>query len=203
MIYILAGAVVAYLIGSFPTAFVLCRLFKGIDIREHGSGNVGATNVFRTAGKGLGAVVFVIDFLKGTIAVTLIPFVIHKLFPAARPWGESAFLILGAAAISGHIWTIFLKFKGGKGVATTAGVMGGLAPFIFFGGLAIWAGVFYFSRYVSLASIAAAAALPILSLITGKDIYFTLFAVILCVVGIYSHRANIKRLMNGTEKKIL
>lgn len=203
MIYIFAGILCAYIIGSFPTAFVFCKIFKGMDIRQHGSGNVGATNVFRAAGKGLGAAVFAVDFAKGLIAVTLIPIAVHKVFPAARAWGDSAYLLLGAAAIAGHIWTVFLNFKGGKGVATTGGVMAGLAPLLMLGGLFVWGIVFYFSRYVSLASIAAAISLPAFSLLLGRDVYFTMFSSVLCFVGIYAHRSNIKRLMNGTEKKIL
>lgn len=202
MIYTLAAIVCAYLLGSIPTAYIFGRLLKGIDIREHGSGNVGATNVFRTMGKGAGIAVFALDFAKGLIAVTVLPMFFQRMFPGSGIWSGEVFLLLGASAITGHIWTVFLRFKGGKGVATTAGVMAGLAPLIMAAGLIIWVAVFSIWRYVSFASIVAALSLPVMSVIFGRDIVFTLFCSILCIIGIYSHRSNIKRLLTGTEKKI-
>lgn len=193
----------AYLIGSIPTGYIIGRVLKGIDIRKHGSGNVGATNVFRTVGKVPGVIVLILDFLKGFIAVAVLPAAIARVFPDT-PMGDSTLYIsMGSAAIAGHIWTCFLKFKGGKGVATTAGVMAALFPVIFISGLVIWVIVFVVSKYVSLASIAAAIALPALAIITGKDIKIIIFAAVLCMVGIYSHRSNIKRLIQGTENKIV
>lgn len=202
MMYIPLAVLAAYLIGAIPTGFIFCKLLKGIDIRQHGSGNVGATNVFRTLGKGPGIAVFVVDFSKGLLAVTVIPFVFKKLFPEMSMLNGSLYLMLGAAAIAGHIWTVFLNFKGGKGVATTAGVMAGLAPFLLLAGLIIWVIIFLIWRYVSLASIFAAISLPLLAALTGKGLYFIFFCSILCIVGIYSHRSNIKRLLNKTEKKM-
>jgi glycerol-3-phosphate acyltransferase PlsY len=202
MIYILLAVFAAYLIGAVPTGFIFAKAIKGIDIRQHGSGNVGATNVFRILGKGPGIAVFVVDFSKGLLAVTVIPLVFKQLFPGMSTLNGGLYLILGAAAIAGHIWTVFLNFKGGKGVATTAGVMAGLAPLLMLAGLIIWAVAFSIWRYVSLASILAAISLPTLAAITGKDIYFVFFCSVLCIVGIYSHRSNIKRLLNGTEKKM-
>lgn len=202
MIHILAAVACAYLLGSIPTAYVLAKILKGIDIREHGSGNVGATNVFRTMGKGAGISVFAVDFAKGLIAVTLLPLILQRIFPGPGKWSGDVLLLLGASAIAGHIWTVFLRFKGGKGVATTAGVMAGLAPLIMIMGLLVWAIVFSIWRYVSLASIIAALSLPAMSVLFGRDISFTLFCAVLCIVGIYSHRSNIKRLLTGTERKI-
>ncbi len=202
MIYAFAAIVCAYLLGSIPTAYIFGRLLKGIDIRDHGSGNVGATNVFRTMGKGPGIAVFALDLAKGLIAVTILPMVFQRVFPGSWKFGGNVLLLLGASAIAGHIWTVFLKFKGGKGVATTAGVMAGLAPLIMAAGLVIWVVVFSIWRYVSFASIIAALSLPVMSVLFGRDIVFTLFCAILCIVGIYSHRSNIKRLLTGTEKKI-
>lgn len=202
MIYIPLAVLAAYLIGAIPTGFIFAKAIKGIDIRQHGSGNVGATNVFRILGKGPGIAVFVVDFSKGLLAVTVIPLVFKHLFAGMSTLNGSLYLILGAAAIAGHIWTVFLDFKGGKGVATTAGVMAGLAPLLMLAGLIVWAAAFSIWRYVSLASILAAVSLPTLAAIAGKDIYFIFFCSILCIVGIYSHRSNIKRLLNGTEKKM-
>jgi glycerol-3-phosphate acyltransferase PlsY len=203
MVFTLTGILIAYIIGSMPTGYIFGKVLKGIDIREHGSGNVGATNVFRTVGKIPGIIVLVIDYLKGLAAVTVVPMLIIKIFPDAPLPGEKFYIFMGAAAIAGHIWTCFLKFKGGKGVATTAGVMSGLFPWIFLSGLVIWAIVFSISKYVSLASIAAAVSLPVLAVISGKDWTVVVFTGVLCMVGVYSHRSNIRRLIQGTESKII
>jgi glycerol-3-phosphate acyltransferase PlsY len=203
MIYAVLAVVIAYLIGSIPTAYIFGKVLKGFDIRQHGSGNVGATNVFRTIGKIPGIIVLVIDFLKGAVVVTLLPLALKKLFPGTSIPYEDIYIFLGAAAIAGHIWTVFLRFKGGKGVATTAGVMVGLFPVIFLIGLVVWVVVFAIWKYVSLASIAAAVSLPILAVLTGKDLKIVLFMAILCMVGIYGHRDNIKRLIQGKENKIV
>ena len=202
MVFVILSVVAAYLLGAIPTAYIFGKVLKGIDIREHGSGNVGATNVFRTVGKAPGIVVFIIDFMKGFLAVTLIPVLLGEIAPEAsiQPY---LYILLGAAAICGHIWTVFLKFKGGKGVATTAGVMSGLSPAIFGLGLLVWVAIFAIWRYVSLASIAAATSLPILAVILGKDLSFIIFCSVLCVIGIFSHRSNIQRLIKGKEKKIV
>ncbi len=202
MIYIALSVVAAYLVGAVPTAYIFGRMLKGIDIREHGSGNVGATNVVRTVGLVPGIIVFILDFLKGLVVVTVIPVVCLQRFvpDLAASYGYT-YILLAVAAISGHIWPVFLKFKGGKGVAITAGVMAGLAPWIFLGCLGIWIVIFAIWRYVSLASITAATALPILAVATGKRIDFVIFCAVLCLVGVYAHRGNIKRLIGGTERK--
>ncbi|MDD3088630.1 MAG: glycerol-3-phosphate 1-O-acyltransferase PlsY [Candidatus Omnitrophica bacterium] len=203
MIYYFAAAALGYLIGSIPTAFIFAKALKGIDIRQCGSGNVGATNVFRTIGKGPGIAVFVIDFVKGFAAVLIVPALVNGILMNREPLSDWARIVPGVAAILGHIWTIFLSFKGGKGVSTTAGVMAALAPLIFISGLGTWLIVFRISGYVSLASIAAAISLPIASLVLGEGSGFIALSGVLCVLGVFSHRTNIKRLMNGTENKFV
>ncbi len=202
MLYFLIAVPLAYLLGSIPTAYIFAKVLKGIDIREHGSGNVGATNVGRVIGRGPGIAVFALDFLKGFVSVTLVPVIVQNITGFSPEHQLLGSILPGSAAISGHIWTIFLRFKGGKGVATTAGVMAGLSPGIFVTCLMVWCGVFFISRYVSLASISAALALPILATLTNKDIYFILFACVFCLLGVFSHRSNIRRLMQGTENKM-
>lgn len=201
MIYVVIAVIVAYLVGSMPTAFIFGKIFKGIDIRDHGSGNVGATNVVRTVGKIPGMAVFVIDFLKGYACVALIPFYLHQLVPGITVSNALIQILVASAAIAGHIWTIFLRFKGGKGVATTIGAVGALSPIILAIWLAIWLVVFGIWRYVSLASISAAVALPVIVVFMGKERDFIVFASILCIVIVYAHRSNIKRLIHGSENK--
>ena len=203
MIFFLFLLVAAYLIGSIPTGYIFGKALRGVDIRQLGSGNVGATNVYRTVGKVPGVMVLALDFLKGTLCVTLLPMALEAASPALEMTRTSVCIFLGAAAIAGHIWTVFLNFRGGKGVATTAGVMLGFLPGIFLGCLVVWVAVFAVWKYVSLASIAAAAALPVLSLAMGKGIDVILFTSVLCMVGVYSHRANIKRLIQGEESRIV
>ncbi|MCK5450179.1 MAG: glycerol-3-phosphate 1-O-acyltransferase PlsY, partial [Candidatus Omnitrophica bacterium] len=180
------------------------KVLKGIDIRKHGSGNVGATNIFRTVGKIPGIIVLLIDAFKGIFVVTFLPGFICQLFPEVQITSLSSFYIFfGAAAIAGHIWTCFLGFKGGKGVATTAGVMGGLSPVIFGVAICVWIIVLSLCKYVSVASITAAVTLPICAVLMGKDIRFIVFMGLLSLVGVYSHRANIRRLIQGSENKII
>ncbi|MFH1665437.1 MAG: glycerol-3-phosphate 1-O-acyltransferase PlsY [Candidatus Omnitrophota bacterium] len=204
MIYLFVLTVLAYLMGSIPTAYIFGKVLRGIDIREHGSGNAGATNVFRVIGLVPGIIVLVLDLLKGAVSVTVLPAVLGRIIPdnGVSSYGY-AYILPGVAAIAGHIWTVFLRFKGGKGVATAAGVMAGLAPGILLICLIIWGIVLTIWGYVSLASIAAAVALPFFALAMGKSLDFILLCAVICLVGIYSHRSNIKRLLQGTEKKVL
>ncbi|MFA5335238.1 MAG: glycerol-3-phosphate acyltransferase, partial [Candidatus Omnitrophota bacterium] len=144
----LLSLLVCYIIGSIPTSFLVAKYLKGIDIREHGSGNAGATNTARVVGKGWGLLVLAVDILKGLICATLVA----KLF---LRWGVPVDghvypLILGAMAIAGHIWSVFLGFRGGKGIATSSGVFIGVAPKVFLVALVIWVAVFLWKRYVSL-----------------------------------------------------
>jgi glycerol-3-phosphate acyltransferase PlsY len=202
MIYLIPAIVIAYLIGSIPTAYIFGRIFKGIDIRQHGSGNVGATNVYRTVGKIPGITVFVLDFSKGLVSAGILPALLRKIYPDVPVTPGLAGIFLGTAAIAGHIWTIFLRFKGGKGVATTAGVITGIAPMVTAGWAIIWVAAFSVSRYVSLASIISTIFLPIFALITGQELYFVIFCAVMAIVGVYVHRTNIKRLVMGTENKV-
>ncbi len=196
---LLISVIAAYLLGSIPTSFILTRLFAGTDIRAHGSGNVGATNVLRVVGKLPALATLIIDISKGVLAVTLLaqasyPFIKDIDYELAR-------ILLGLSAISGHIWTIFLKFKGGKGVATTIGVLAVLAPSIFIPSILVWLAVFVATNFVSTASLSFGLALPIFALIESKSVYLIIFSVTLCFINSYKHRANILRLIRGEEPK--
>lgn len=206
-----------YLIGSIPTAYIFGRIFKGIDIRKEGSGNVGATNVYRVAGKLPGLLVLLLDVLKGYVCTTFVPasFGIPppKLF-FSLPFnlGEIAFfdvsppplyisLLFGLAAILGHNWSVFLRFKGGKGIATSTGVLLALMPQVLYICLAVWVVIFVLTRYVSLASILASIALPIIILVLNMDTKHIIFGITLCILSSYKHKSNIRRLLIGQEPR--
>jgi acyl phosphate:glycerol-3-phosphate acyltransferase len=195
--------VVAYLLGSIPTGFLVAKA-RGVDIRTVGSGNIGATNVFRILGKVAGLFVLLADAAKGWLAVYIMARVVGSWFyPEAGPAAEEWFrLCAGVAAILGHNYTCWLHFKGGKGIATSAGVLVALVPVPLLMILAVWIIVFALSRYVSLASIAAAASLPFAAWIFGESRTIILVTVALTALAIYKHRANIQRLLNGTENRI-
>lgn len=185
----------AYLVGAIPFGLLIARS-RGVDIRQHGSGNIGATNVFRVLGKPLGIATFVLDALKG-----FGPVVIGMQLAPETP--EAAGLTAGVATILGHSFPVYLGFKGGKGVATSAGVLLGLAPLAAGIGLALWAAVFAASRYVSLASITAAAAIPAVSwaLYAPDRIATPIALTLLGLLIILRHRSNIRRLRDGTESR--
>jgi acyl phosphate:glycerol-3-phosphate acyltransferase len=194
----------SYLLGSIPAGYLAGRI-AGIDIRKCGSGNIGATNVIRTLGKGYGYPVFAADFLKGFGAVKMSLLIATR----ARPdWNSpEVFGILAAiSSVIGHSFPVWLNFKGGKGVATSAGALFGLIPVAALIGAAIWLLTFWLTRYVSMASIAAAAALPLIILImswlnqtAGKALFYS--SVCLAAVVIWRHRSNLSRLMRGTEPR--
>jgi glycerol-3-phosphate acyltransferase PlsY len=187
--------VASYFLGSIPTGFVWCKA-RGIDIRKVGSGNIGATNVMRALGKPIGITVLLIDAAKGFVPVFAAP----AFFPQAdRTVLE---IVCCVAVVAGHNWTCWLKFKGGKGIATSAGALLAMLPLPLLCVLAIWGIVFAASRYVSLASIAAAAALPVATWLIKHDRTFIIFTVILAAVAIYKHKSNIQRLLAGTENRI-
>ena len=200
--YILT-ALIGYLLGSIPTGFLVARA-RGIDIRAVGSGNIGATNVFRILGKSAGVLVLLADAAKGCLAVLVVAAVVGGWFyPAAGPTARDWFDICGgAAAILGHNYTCWLSFKGGKGIATSAGVLVGLVTVPLLIILGIWIIVFAVTRYVSLASISAASALPFATWAVGKGWTLTIVTAALAVLAIYRHKANIGRLLNGTESRI-
>lgn len=189
----------AFLLGSVPTGYLVGRL-RRIDIRQHGSGNIGATNVLRTLGKPLGILVFVIDALKGLAAVLVPLWLLGPDVPAWLP------VMAGVAAVAGHNYTPWLGFKGGKGIATSAGVLLGLMPWAVLVVAVVWFAVFSATRYVSLASMLAALALPVAvaglwSAGIGGNAPLLVFALLLSALAIWRHRSNIGRLRAGTEPR--
>jgi acyl phosphate:glycerol-3-phosphate acyltransferase len=184
----------AYFVGAIPTSYVVGRTARGIDLRQHGSGNLGATNAFRVLGWKAAAPIFVIDIGKGFVPAY---FFVHIDGSANALWA----LAYGAAAIVGHVFSIYVGFRGGKGVATGAGVFLALAPLAVLMGLAVWLLVVLATGYVSVASIAAALALPALTALTGASRQVVSLSVILAVFVILVHRANIRRLLRGEEHR--
>jgi glycerol-3-phosphate acyltransferase PlsY len=184
----------AYLIGAFPTSYIVGRLTRGIDLRQHGSGNLGATNAFRVLGWRAATPIFVIDVAKGFVPAWFFPG-IDGVEPIA--WT----LAYGAAAIIGHMYSIYVGFRGGKGVATGAGVFLALAPLAALGSLLIWMVLVLATGYVSLASIVSAAALPLLIALTGARGSVLALSVGLSIFVIYAHRANMRRLLRGEEHR--
>ena len=200
--YILV-VVIAYLLGSIHTGFLVAKA-KGVDIRTVGSGNIGATNVFRFLGKPAGVFVLLADAAKGWLAVFLVAkWVANWFFPDASALSREWFyLCAGMAAILGHNYTCWLHFKGGKGIATSAGVLVALVPVPLLIILSVWIVAFVLSRYVSLASICASFTLPFASWFVGTSLKLIIVTAALGALAIYKHRANIQRLIKGTESRI-
>ncbi|MGH7604467.1 MAG: glycerol-3-phosphate 1-O-acyltransferase PlsY [Gemmatimonadaceae bacterium] len=195
----IVGVILSYLAGSIPSAYLAGKA-RGVDLRKLGSGNLGATNVVRVLGPKIGAAVFVADLLKGFLPVYFLPRYTETLQPGL--WA----LIFGAAAILGHVKPIFLLWKGGgKGVATASGVFLALAFVPMLIAEALWVVVFYFTRYVSLASLVGAAVLPIAILIWSRDPASAVFiaSVIVAIFVFWTHRANIGRLRRGEEHRFV
>ncbi|MBK1834919.1 glycerol-3-phosphate 1-O-acyltransferase PlsY [Roseibacillus ishigakijimensis] len=220
---------IAFIVAATPFGLIIGRLVKGIDIREHGSGNIGTTNVFRVLGKGPGIVCLILDILKGFLpvvaAINLLQFVGREPVPhvafldslaQVRPASEQFFvqlihIVTALFAILGHNYSPWLKFKGGKGIATSAGVLLALMPAAVALLILIFLAVFLTSRYVSLASITAAACLPLLTFwgswyhgriadgTWNKPLF--IFSIVVAVLAIWKHRSNIERLRNGTENR--
>ncbi|OIO39576.1 MAG: acyl-phosphate glycerol 3-phosphate acyltransferase [Candidatus Omnitrophica bacterium CG1_02_49_10] len=197
---ILLSVVMAYLLGSLPTGFILVKLIKGEDIRSAGSGNIGATNVVRVLGKGYGAIVLAIDILKGYIALAALAALFYNAGFIALD-RSVYFVLMGVAAILGHTFTVFLNFKGGKGVATTAGALLAMAPGAIVIGLIVWLITFRISRYVSLSSIAAAVAVPLSMLLLKVPLAYVIFAFHIGGFIIYKHKQNITRLLKREEHR--
>ncbi|HXR08537.1 MAG TPA: glycerol-3-phosphate 1-O-acyltransferase PlsY [Candidatus Acidoferrum sp.] len=189
---------ISYLIGSLPTGY-LAGMARGIDIRAAGSGNIGATNVFRVLGNAAGIAVLAVDGVKGFAAARWMPLLADKCFPGAAL--DNLALAAGAGAVLGHIYTCWLKFKGGKGIATSAGVGFAWAPEACAATLAVWGVVFLATRYVSVASIAAAVVLPVMVWCFHYGTKMTIVMTALSVLAIYKHKANIRRLLDGTENR--
>lgn len=192
--YLLA-ALVSYLAGSIPTGFLWARA-RGIDIRTVGSGNIGATNVMRALGKGPGITVLLIDAAKGYLPVWLAPLCWTA---ADERWLQ---IVCCLGVIAGHNWTCWLKFKGGKGIATSAGALLAFLPGPLGCAVAAWVLVFAVSRYVSLASIVAAIVIPLATWWLEGDRLLLLFTAALGLLAIYKHRSNIQRLLAGTENRM-
>lgn len=187
----LAAAAIGYLLGSIPFGLVLTRMAGLGDVRSIGSGNIGATNVLRTGNKGLAGATFLLDALKGTAAVLV----------AAHFFGEDAGILAGFAAFLGHIFPVWIGFKGGKGVATYLGILLGLAPFMALIFAIVWLVIAFTTRYSSLSALVATLVIPVALWILGADKIAAAMAV-MTVISWYKHRANIARLTAGTESKI-
>ena len=198
---IIFGIILSYLIGSIPTAYIFGKILKGIDIRQHGSGNIGATNVFRVLGKKPGITVLLLDILKGVIAVVLVSDLLGLTKVIHR-------VILAAMVVCGHNWTVFLKFKGGKGIATSLGVLIGLTikiavirPVLIWVVL-IWILCFLITRIISISSIIATTCLPIIMVLTNQEITIICLGIMFCLFVVLRHKANIRRLFAGQEPRV-
>ncbi len=187
------ACLVAYLLGSIPNGLVFGKLIWHIDLREHGSHNIGATNAWRTLGKGPGFLIFLLDFLKGALSVWLGSLLVGT---------PLAMVLAGVLAIVGHSCSLFLKFKGGKGVATGLGVIVMMMPLLALIVFLVWLAIVKVSGYVSLGSIVAAALVPILVWQSGYPLEYIGFGVLAAAFIIIRHHANIARLLHGTESKI-
>jgi glycerol-3-phosphate acyltransferase PlsY len=194
---VLLGLIASYLLGSIPTALLVGKFYGGVDVRKVGSGNIGATNVARAVGKKAGLITLIGDMLKGALPVAF-----FILFVGTDTFTHQLLVCLaGLAAFLGHLFPIYLKFKGGKGVATATGVFLVLSPLAVLGDLLVFLFVVWRWRYVSLASITAAAFLPTwVGLVTNKKLYIIL-AVVIAMLVIYRHKDNINRLLQGKELK--
>ncbi len=190
-------AVPAYLAGCIPTGYLLGR-FYGMDIRKHGSGNIGATNVFRCLGKKLGTLTLLVDACKGLLPALAVRFWCAAWFGAAT---REAAMMAAALAVVGHVWPVTMRFRGGKGVATAAGGLLGVVPAAMGPALAVWILVFLIAGYVSLASMTAAATVAVAAwIVYGADTRVIPLAVsLLAVITLWRHRGNMVRLLKGTE----
>ena len=197
---LLAGLLGAYLLGSIPTGFVLAKTLKGIDIREHGSGNTGATNVFRVVGKGAGIGALVIDLFKGVLAVLLLRWLAIR-FDVAADWQSWVLVAAGLLAVIGHSKSVWLGFSGGKSAATGLGVLLALAWPVGLSVAAVFGVVLAISRTVSVGSMAAAVSAMIFMGVTGQPLAYLLVAIAGGLYVVLRHRSNISRLLAGTEPK--
>jgi glycerol-3-phosphate acyltransferase PlsY len=190
MIWVLA----AYLLGAIPTSYLAGRLGRRIDLREHGSRNLGATNVYRVLGWRYAIPVGLIDMAKGALPVVFFPRWAH-----ASPWFP---VVVGVAAVLGHMFSPYVRFRGGKGVATAAGMFLALAPLAIAVSVVVWTAVLWFSGYVSVSSLVTAGLFPLWTRLTVPHAPYTFWAsVVLALLIVFSHRANIQRLVAGTEHR--
>jgi len=204
MISLLSILILSYLVGSTPTSIIVGKILKGIDIRNYGSGNAGGTNAFRVLGWKTGVFVSLVDIAKGTFATV----VISKIHIDALPFDDTTLIMIlaGVCAILGHTYTIFARFKGGKGVGTAAGMLIALFPIAFLICLIVFAIILFSTGIVSISSMAAAVTLPIALLVIDNlfsknvDTTLTIFSIIIPFFIIFTHRSNIKRLIKGEEQ---
>ena len=196
---------ISYMLGAIPWAFIIGKC-AGIDIRDHGSGNIGATNARRVLGKKIGIICFVLDFLKGLLPVLIVKCLIQYNVLHVT---DIAIILTAFASVIGHMWPVYLQFKGGKGVSTIAGILLAIAPWSLLIGAILWGVVFCSSRYVSLASIVSATSFPLSTFVLSKfNIYvlsvnLQIMLSFIALLIIFRHTSNIKRLFNGTENKFI
>ncbi len=207
MIAFLLAALSGYLLGSIPFSFLAGKIFQGIDLRKHGSGNLGASNAFRILGPRIALFVLLFDAAKGYMPVHFA----CASNQASAAWGFSScpvhYLMIGAAlsAVLGHMFSVFIRFSGGKGIATSAGAFLALSPWAFLGAFAVWGFVFFFTRIVSIASLAGVVSLPLCVFLAGRfglsasHWSFLALSSILALAVVIKHRGNIQRIVAGTE----
>ncbi|MEA3328352.1 MAG: glycerol-3-phosphate 1-O-acyltransferase PlsY [Candidatus Omnitrophota bacterium] len=204
MLLLVLAITTAYLTGSIPFGYLAGRLIKDIDIREHGSGNIGATNVFRIIGKEWGVLVLFLDAAKGFLVVWVIAGFFYNRAPVITL--DFYRIIMAAAVVGGHNWTIFLRFKGGKGVAASLGALSGICPLACMLSLLVWFVVMVIWKYVSLASLSAFTSLPVFVAVFYQQregfLILVCFSVIIALFVGVRHGPNIKRLLQGKEKRI-
>ncbi len=189
---IIVAVIVSYLIGSIPFGYLLARA-KGLDIMKHGSGNIGATNVWRNLGPVAGLTVLFLDMAKGVAAILLGKYL----------GGGGIELLAGLAVLCGHSWSIFLRFKGGKMIATGAGVVLAISPVIILVALVIWLSTVAITRYVSMGSMLAAISVPVTMVALDMSSWHVAFGITIAVLAVHKHRSNIARIINGTEFKVV
>ena len=192
--------IIAYILGSIPNALWIGKVFRGIDIREHGSKNTGSTNAARVLGGKLGILTLILDVSKGAIPLILAIFLEKDLIKNSIN-SNTILILIGIWSIIGHSFSIFLNFKGGKAVATTLGVFIVLVPKSILVVAVVFFIVFYMFKYVSLSSISAAVTLPIAVFLVEKNIPYTVFGILIAILIIVRHKSNIERLLNGSESK--
>jgi glycerol-3-phosphate acyltransferase PlsY len=224
MLSLITIVILSYLVGSIPTGIIIGKLIKGIDLRQYGSGSMGGTNAFRVLGWKAGLFVAVFDVLKGTFATLIVSQIrlgesftdkmisnVTGTLSLTDSFSLSIFivqLIAGVSAILGHIWTVFAGFKGGKGVATAAGMVIGLAPFQMAICFPIWLILLVSTRYMSIASMITAVSFPVVIIIQKYFLEQKIqnellyFGIAIAILIVFTHRSNIKRLLSGTENRL-
>ncbi len=196
--------ILAYLIGSIPTALLISKHYFGIDIRDYGSGNMGATNTFRVLGKKYGTIVMICDILKGMIAVSLFYFIPYYLYQVNSLERTNLMIGLGLSSVIGHVFPIWASFKGGKGVATLFGMLLAIQPVIAITCVGVFLLVLYLTRFVSLSSILAGVMLPIsvLWIWNEHEVLYRIFALLVAILIIITHQKNIGKLLRGVESRV-